>query len=322
MIVDEAKFKKCAEHIGFIPFEQSCVWRKFKDSSGVSYMYFIDQSNDPHLACWGKVFKKLYIGRVLNIVGEIKKTGLSQKQIKFFFQSIIADAQCDMIIFNSNSLYDCVYEIGLRRAGFIRPLGNRMCPLTILVDIQNERKFDRQWKRNLKKAVEEELIFEIVENPQIQDARVVSTMFEELKKMKSLNYTLNPDGVYNLLSDNKFILYYVKKDNRYLCSRIIYVECSWAFDVFASNSFESRKYSATNYLMEKIFDHLKDKGVKMFDFSRIPPSNNDTDSVYLFKNSSGGFPAQYMGEWVWCKKKILSLIFCVYNFYIKKTHQY
>lgn len=56
-------------------------------------------------------------------------------------------------------------------------------------------------------------------------------------------------------------------------------------------------------MMERIFDHLKEQGVKVFDFSRIPPSNNETDSVYVFKNSAGGYPVQYNGEWIWSKKE-------------------
>ena len=44
-------------------------------------------------------------------------------------------------------------EIALRSAGFLRPFGNRVCPLTQIVAIQNNRDFDRNWKRNLKKAL-------------------------------------------------------------------------------------------------------------------------------------------------------------------------
>ena len=122
--------------------------------------------------------------------------------------------------------------------------------------------------------------------------------------------------------DDNFKLFYTLKDDIPLCARIVYIKNGMAADVFAANSFESRKYSATHFMMERIFDHLKEQGIKVFDFSRIPPSNNETDSVYVFKNSAGGYPVQYNGEWIWSKKRIYSLAFCVYNFFIRKAHQY
>ena len=63
---------------------------------------------------------------------------------------------------------------------------------------------------------------------------------------------------------------------------------------------------------------MKEKGVESFDFSRIPPSNDERDSVYIFKNCAGGYPVQYNGEWIWSKNKYTPLLFGIYNFITKK----
>lgn len=322
MIVNKEVFFQAIQKIGYVPFEQSFAWLEFKSVDEKSLVGFIDNNQDPYIACWGRMFRKPGIGRILDIVGEVKRKDIVPKQIQCFFENLIKEASCDMITYNSVSYYECTFDISMRRSGFTRPLGNRVCPLTILFKVKEERKPDRNWKRNVKKSISENLEFKVIDSPSREDAQIVSGMFNELKKMKNLSYGLDVDCLFKLLKDKKYKLFYVMKDGVPLCARVIYIHRQRAADVFAANTFESRKYAATHLIVEKILEYLKDNDVEVFDFSRIPPSNNETDSVYVFKNSAGGYPAQYNGEWIWSKKKVYSLLFCIYNFFIRKAHQY
>lgn len=324
MIVDIEKFNKAIKIIGNPPFEQTLGWINFKSQENIEYLFFTDDEINPSIACFGRLMRKKGIGKILDIAGEVLTKNISSKQIAKYYSSIISDSKCDMITCNSTGEYNCNFEIGLRRAGFTRPFGYRTCPLTIFVDLVGERKPDRMWKRNLKKAQEYNLDFEIVDAPTIDDATDFVRFFMELKEMKSLSYSLNVDKVLELTQADGYKLFFVSKNGHRLCGRILFIDESShkSYDVFAANSFESRKYSATHFMMENIFEYLKNIGINNFDFSRVPPSNNETDSVYLFKHSSGGYPVQYNGEWQWSKNKYLPLLFCIYNFFIRRAHNY
>lgn len=324
MKVNITLFDVAIKKIGNPPFEQSMGWLEFKSDSASDFLFFIDNDTNPTIACYGRVLKKIGIGNILDIQGEVKKADTPAKQITKFFSSIIEDSCCNMITYNSTSRYSCDFEIGLRRAGFTRPFGFRTCPLSILIDLQNKRNPDRMWRRNLKKAQEDELQFEAINIPNENDTAEFIQFFEELQEMKSLRYALNKDKIYALLKTDGYKLFFASKQGKRLCGRIIYIDSLSlnSYDVFAANSFDSRKHSATHFLMESIFEYLKEIGIKYFDFSRIPPSNNETDSVYLFKQSAGGDIIQYNGEWIWSKSRYLNLLFCVYNFFIVKSHNY
>lgn len=325
MLVNEAVFEQCIAKLGHVTFEQDKGWRDYEIKRGLPYLYFVDSELQPTMACCGRVFKKPLVGKILDITGEVKsKDTLSEKVMRNFYHSVIEDAGCDMISYNSKAVYDVDMEIALRRAGYNRPLGFRTCPLTIFVDLQSdtESKRDRNWKRNAKKAAESNLTFEYVEHPTMEDACVVCKMFDEMSETKHLGYTLKPETLYVLISNPLYRLYYVRREERVICARIVYVYGEMAEDVFAANSNESRECSATHFMMDCVFNYLKTINAKVLDFSRIPPSDNETDSVYMFKRASGGGVVAYLGEWMWTKKRITPLLYSIFNFYIRKAHHY
>ncbi len=324
MLVNESVFDQCIAKLGHIPFEQSQGWRKYQERRGIKHLYFVDNEEQPNMACCGRVFKKHVIGKILDITGEVIKAELSDKVMRSFYKLLIEESGCDMITYNSKAIYEVDMEVALRRAGFNRPLGSRTCPLTIFVDLvnDNDRKRDRNWKRNAKKAVESNLVFKWVEKPTKEDTSMVCQMFEELSETKHLGYNLELESLYQLITSPNYRLYFVYREDRPICARIVYLYKDMAEDVFAANSNESREYSATHFMMDSLFKELAVMGATHFDFSRIPPSNNETDSVYAFKKASGGDEIQYVGEWIWSKKRLTPLFFSIYNFFIRKSHHY
>lgn len=325
MLVNESVFDQSILKLGHVPFEQSKGWRTYQEQRGMPYLYFVDNEAQPSIACCGRIIKKPFIGKILDITGEvISKEDLTEKVLRKFYQSLIEDAGVDLIVYNCKVMYDVKKDIALRRSGFNRPLGSRICPLTIMVDLvtDTDNNRDRNWKRNAKKAVESDLKFEYIAKPTMEDAKTVCHMFDEMSETKHLGFTLEPKSLYELIISSGYRFYYVCKDGKPLCARIVYVYRDMAEDVFAANSDDSREYSATHFMMDSVFKDLKGIGATSFDFSRIPPSNNETDSVYIFKKATGGKEVQYLGEWIWAKKQIVPLLFCIYNFYVHKSHHY
>lgn len=322
MVITKEQFEKCIGNMGcYIPFEQTKAWNEFKTTDGVEFIYFVDNIEFPLQACFGRVYHKRIIGRIIDIAGEVRKEEVSRRMVTKFFKSIIEEAQAEMITYNGIATYRAEDEIGIRCAGFVRPLGNRVCPLTQFIPVQGERNGDRNWKRNLRKAKEAGLSFEIVNSPTQQDAAVFVRLFDELIQRKHLGFSIAEDKILPLLQQPGYKLCYARLGDKVLCARIIYLHRGQSADVFAANSFDSMKYSATHFIMESIFEWLKAQGVQTFDFSRIPPSANETNSIYQFKDAAGGYPVQYLGEWIWTKKDSTRLLFALYNYFTRK-HSY
>jgi hypothetical protein len=180
-MVHEEQFWACVEKINaHVPFEQTKAWHDFKQSERCSFLYFVDNPADPQQACWGRVYTIKFVGRVLDIMGEIQKECVTHKMITTFFREIIKQSAADMLTYNSVKKYDEYQDIGLRRAGLVRSMGNRACPLTQIIPLQLGRDCDRNWKRNLRKANTNKLKFEVVENPSVHDAATVCNLFDEL----------------------------------------------------------------------------------------------------------------------------------------------
>lgn len=322
MTVTKQMFYQCLQRMNcYIPFEQTYGWNEFKATAGVQFIYFVDNTETPMQACFGRVYHKKIAGCIVDICGEVKKEGVSKRQITQFFKSIIEDAHASMITYNSINIYRVEDEIGIRCAGFIRPWGNRVCPLTQIIPVQEERNHDSDWRRNLKKAKKAELTFEMVNIPTDNDAALFTHLFDELKQRKHLGFSVEKDKIAALLHQPEFKLCYARYEDRVVCARIIYVHHKQAADVFAANSFKAMKCSATHFIMENIFEWLKGQGIEIFDFSRISPSANETNSIYQFKDAAGGYPVQYLGEWIWTKKESTRLLFALYNFFTCK-HSY
>lgn len=305
----------------YIPFEQTQGWNDFKLSDNLDFIYYVDNLDDPAQACFGRVYSKVFVGKIVDICGEIWKPEVNKRQITKFFRSIIDDTKASMIYYNSMSLYNIKNEIGIRSAGFVRPFGNRVCPLTQIIEPQTARNYDRNWRRNLTKAEKNALTFEMIEKPGEEEVKLFVNLFDELVQRKHLGFSIDKDKVFALLRQSGFKLCFAKLGEKVLCARIIYIHKKQAADVFAANSFDSMKFSATHFIMERIFEWLKNEGVETFDFSRISPSAYETNSIYQFKDGAGGYPAQYLGEWIWTNNNLIKLLFCIYNFFTSK-HSY
>jgi len=240
------------------------------------------------------VKKVKFIGDVLDLQGPIFNSNVSVKQLHKFLDKI-KNLSYKGIFINSSIEYSTVFEIACRKANFKRPIGQVGTSLTILVNL-NDFNPDRNWKRNFKKA--------------------------ENAKTKNLGYALKAEEINCLVNVENIFTCFLYKDGVPIASRVISVEKNISYDIYACNSLESRNNGATHFLMQNIFEHLKEIGVKYFDFSRIPVGKKGANGVYDFKNSTRGDVVQYNGEWVYFKNMKLRHLYYIYNLLINKKDFY
>ncbi len=302
------------------PFEITNAWVEYQLAKGNKALFFTDSVHQPQILCWARVKKIKFIGEVLDIQGPIYNSNVTVKQLHKFFDKL-KDLAYKGIFINSNIEYSTLFEIACRKAKFKRPIGQIGTSLTILVNLDNFNP-DTKWKRNLKKAESENYKFEIKNLLSIEDCKVIEKLHEENAKIKNLVYVLDSDQVHRLVNNENILVCFLYKDSVPIASRIISIEESISYDIYACNSLESRNNGATQFLMQKIFDHLKEIGVKHFDFSRIPIGKKGANGVYEFKNSTRGDVVQYNGEWVYFRNMKLRHLYYIYNLLINKKDFY
>jgi len=315
MIIDRHKFFNIQKSFSNVPFNQTEAW--LETTGGIeNTVFFIDREDNPQLCCWGRVFNRKFIGVHLLIDGLSANTS-NIKHIRDFFQNVVSNGYT-IIEVSDIGYYNSNFEIGIRQAGFVRPLLS-LCPLTLLVNLQEDFQFHRNWKRNVRKATTNNINFKVVDKPAIQDCEVFSSLFNQLKDRKGLGFNVIPESLYKLLASEEYKLFFAMgENNKYLSARVVYITKKSAYDVYAANSGEGIKSGAAYYIQENILYYLKQNGVETFDYGRIPPSSNEMNNIYVAKSYSGGVPMQYNGQWVFNKSRKIDLIYNLLKYYRKQ----
>ena len=303
-IINKDQFFEITKSFEWIPYTQTYGWYSFfcKDEKD-DFLFLIDDKENPQIACFGHIKRALGF-KMLMIEGECAlKSTFSNVLVRNFYKAI-SELPYDMIEVNSNSLYDFEFEIGLRRAGFLRPVGVFSVPLSILVSLNKPIEYDRNWMRNLKKSKQHNLQFDYISKPSSLLIKEFVDTYNILSDFKGFGTKLNFTALNHLLEDSKMRLFLVRdKAGKVLCFRIVYVQKETATDIFAANTLESREFSATHFMMDALFAYLSKNKLKHFDFARILVGHPTADSVFLFKNGVRGKKVLYNGEWSFYKKK-------------------
>jgi hypothetical protein len=302
-----------------IPFNQTKEWLESSCSNNCVH-YFVSNTEKPEIACWGRVFKRRFIGNHLMIDGIATQTN-NIKTIRDFFQGLVNQGYA-IIEISDIAIYSVNFEIGIRQAGFIRPILS-LSPLSLIVKTQEPFNFQRNWKRNVKKAVDAKSKFEIIATQSDVHYREFVRLFNQLKHRKGLDFAINVRSLQTLLENRCYKLFFVKdSDGKCISGRIVYVNGDKAYDVYAANSDEGISNGAAYFIQENILNYLKEMGVSQFDYGRIPPSNDEMNNIYVAKNYSGGEPVVYNGQWLYSKNKQTGLFYEFYKFIIRKQRRY
>jgi hypothetical protein len=326
MTINEDTFFIVQQSMQFVPYEQSRGWHDYRIfQKKCEAIYFVDNTDDPQICSWGLIRTIPFIGKMLHIEGKSYKEIPPKNIIKEFYEQIATYSKKHyfMVLVSDSNVYDVNYEIGIRQAGYVRPMMLMTCPLSIIINLNdNSWNVHRIWKRRLKEASKNNLKFNYIINPDKYQIDIVCKMYSELAKNKNLSYRLEYSSLNILLMDNKFKLFFVlTEDNQPLLARIVYVHNNFSYDVIAPNSSASRNVRGSSYFMvNSIFDWLKNNGIEQFDFGRIGPGKRSANSVYEFKAYSGGPEVPYNGEWVYANNKFSESLFYFLLNFIKQRY--
>ena len=320
MIVDRDLFFKIQHKINNTPFNQTEQW--LEGSSVGEFMYFADNVECPHICCWGRVFVRKFIGKQLMIDGLSVSPAILPTEINNFFSDIVS-LRYSIIDVSDISDYDPNFEIQIRQAGFLRPLGLTLCPLTLHVNLQKPFVFKRNWSRLVRKAIKHGISFVVVKKPTLEELTIFVNLFNQLAVRKNLRFNINAINLLFLFKSDKYKLFFAKHNNGdFLSGRIIYISNDIAYDTYAANSDIALQYGAAYFLQEKILYFLKDLGVKKFDYGRISPSADNMNNIYLAKSYSGGEPIQYNGQWQYSKSQIIAFLYSFHSFFVNACRRF
>jgi len=304
--IDGNIFFEITQNFDFMPFTQSEGWRAFNSAKDENrFVFFVDNVENPQIACMGHVKKFAWL-KMLQIEGECfaDEKNIDSKKIKDIYQEL-TKTDFDIIEVNSSLIYNALYEIGIRQAGFLRPVGMFSTPLSILIDLQKPIEYDNNWKQNLKKAAKFQLEFSPVSTPDESDFENYFAMNAEMVDRKRFAGGISVEQLKQLLADKHFELFFVEnEEKKRISAEITYSWRDVAVSVFAANSPEGRKKASAYFRYEKIYDFYRQKNYQFFDCGRISPSAHKKNDIFLFKNGVKGEKVLFCGEWCWYKHHI------------------
>lgn len=304
-IKDKRTYFDLIRDFEYIPFSQSEGWYDYHTClKPDSIRFFIDNEENPTIALLAHV-KRFFGLQMLLIEGESLKSSTSgYSQFTDFFNELQSQ-DFHIIEINSSLRYNTDYEVLMRKAGYKRPVGLFSTPLSIWINTSQPVNVDRNWKRNISKASDAKLRFEIVDKKHEIVSHFIAA-YREMSTLKGFQHAVNKTQLQNLLKHDDFRIFTVTSDdNHILAFRIVYLHHQSCTDVLAANSNKSRECGATHFLLSSLFYYLMQEGINTFDFSRISFSNKALEKVANFKNGAKGKIVQYNGEWSWYKYAFL-----------------
>lgn len=298
IIHDKNSYFQILEKFEIVPYTQSRGWCEMQSLYKPERVkYFVNDMDNPTIACFAHEKKMLGV-RMILIEEEAFKDELAHTpaEIKKFYEIINASGY-KIIEVSSNSKYDFDYEIALRQAGFLRPVGLFSLPSTKIIDLTNPIGYNRDWKNNLKKAAKNGLEFEPVERVEKFHSEEFIKIYSEMSRSKSIGIPFNAELIEKLCSTGEFKLFFVLRNGVRIASTIIFQRNESALSLYAASGSIARSTSASYFMYDELFKYLADSGVKTFDMGKLLPSKEPVNNVFLFKNGIEGKHIQLNGEW-------------------------
>ena len=305
-----------------VPFSQSAGWFRYLKAKGEDLVFYVNNLEQPKVGFMGRVKLVPLIGKVLLVEGELMHDDITNQLLTDFYKEV-TQLPYEGIEVDSNGWYISEFEIGIRRAGFIRPLGFFNCPLTMLIDLNTPLKLNKNWKYNFRKALKHKLVFEEVTDPTLEQAIEFSEMYKSMSIRKGLNYGLKPEAVLELVKNKNMRFFFVRNGDQFgVSSGIVYINGETSYYIFAANSNEAIKNGASRLIIKSVLEKLASEGIASCDFGRIPPSVTTTDNIYIFKSGIDGKNIQYNGEWVHYSSRVKEYMMHFAKIFFLKTQRY
>lgn len=313
--VNKDIFYQTIEHWEDVPFSQTegCM-RMLSGDRAERIRYFLDEQ----IGC--AVHVKRYLGRTLFM---IDSECLKHKQTKAITISRFYEALCpyaDIIEVNCRRVYQAEYEIGMRQAGYLRPVGSFSFELTNMIDLTQPLSFNENWKRNLKQSEEYGLRLVRIEHPDSQDIADFMQLYREMCAHKNLAIPFTEDMLRILLNDPHFHLCFICRGEERLSGIIYHHVRIHAGLFYASNGDAANPVHAGFQLYKQLLTQLAKEGVQTFDMEKMGASTHSTNAVFLFKQGIRGELKTLCGEWCWYKRPCYGIgMYFVKKYLWKKT---
>jgi len=319
-LTDRESYFQLIKSFDITPFTQSEGWYQMHSYYHPDRIIFlINNVKNPTIACFAHVKKWLGI-KMLLIEGECYKNEESENviQIRNFYNDIIQSG-FQIVEVSSNTPYHFDYETAMRQAGFMRPVGLFCLPSTKIIRLDKQIEYNKDWRRNIKKANEYNLWFEKIDKVANDESNNFIRIFREMIERKSLSQPFNKDQIIKLCSTGEFQLYFVVKSEQRVASVIIYKFKNFAIPIYSASNSTARQTSASYFMYDELFKHLKSENIDIFDMDKLLPSTEGVNNVFYFKNGINGTHIQLNGEWSWYKKPIYRpMMYFVKKYLMKK----
>jgi len=281
-----------------VPFSQSEGLVRMQSGGNASRVrYFLDEQ----IGCAAHVkqfagLKMFYIDTECWRNRSIKPITISR------FYEALRETGVDMIETNSRRIYDAEYEVGMRQAGFLRPVGSFSYELTNLIDLKKEIRYNENWKRNIKQSDNLGLQLEKVDKVKEGDIADFMRLYREMSAHKQLSIPFSAEMIGMLLSDPHFHLCFIRQGEKRLSAIIYHHIKDHAGLLYAANGEEANEKHAGFQLYKQLLEALQAEGVRSFDMEKMGASTHSTNAVFLFKQGIRGQLNSLCGEWSWYKR--------------------
>jgi len=322
LIIDNQKFFQIISKFKIKSYSQTEGWLSFCDfEEKGNIIFLVDEILNPQIACYGHVKKALGFKMLLMEGPCIKSEDYKYALIKGFYDEI-TKLDFDMVEINSSIKYKPEYEIGIRRAGYLRPVGFFSIQLSNWINLQENLHYNSNWKRNIKKSEDYNLSFEVQSKPTKEKVKEVVDFYNSFTKEKGISHQLYFTSTYNMLQSNDFSLGIVYDSKSSMTSCIIFhYNDQHAGLLYAAKNNQAKDSGATFFMYNQLLELLKTRGLKTFDMEKLQPSTHSTDGVFLFKDGIKGEHIVYNGEWCWYKKSIYRLMMYFVKKYLMKKSE-
>lgn len=325
VLKNKEKFFAITEKFEYVPYTQTEGWYNYlactQPKPSEKFIFLIDNTDNPAIACFGFIMKFGWL-KMLVIEGEcLKSLPINRKTIQSFYEEI-TKLNFDFVEINSHSHYTPEFEIGIRKADYLRPAGLFSNHLSKLIDLRKPIEYGENWKRNIRRAKKYGLIFNFIENPSAYDINIFIDLYKKLlDKKKFSNQSFNIKQINQLLNTNYIKLAIVSDINENVISVMIFSQINYhGQSIFSATMQEAKSTGAAFLMYVQLFEYLKNKGLLFFDMGRLASSSLPSlKGVFDFKDGIYGEYVIYNGEYSWYKKQFYRpLMYFVKKYLLKK----
>lgn len=282
-----------------VPFPQTAGWTLMQSGNKPKQLrYFLDEQ----IGCVSHVKRCLGLTLLMIDTECWKISSLKPAVISRFYEAV-RQVGFDMIEVNSRRPYRADYEVGVRQAGFLRPVGSFSFELTNLINLAKPLSFNENWRRNLKLSEEFGLFLQRLDRPTDADIEDFLALYRQMCAHKNLPLPFSKEMLRTLLDDNHFRLCFLCRGEERL-SAIVYHHCgTHAGLLYAANGDKANEVHAGFQLYKQLLELLAGEGVLSFDMEKMGASVHSTNAVFLFKQGIRGELLPLCGEWSWYKRR-------------------